>query len=509
MSMTAVSMSTQASQQFVSEQARVNDLRPLYLGDGLGVELEGTPSAARGRVTGLSSQGATVALRDASAAGQLVPGQPVTLRFLGEHRTGVRTEGTVVSVSRVRRSGSEVLEVTVRFGARQAPEASRLAVEAFHQPLASGASSLLRGEWLCFRVESFSPSGMDLLAPASGGVVVPGERLALRVMLPTAEPREVDVEVLQVETDAAGAHTRVHVELVRPEPRFLEAVSEFLLARAGVSLRQLREAGFPVGDIEKALSLSSVSSPSEMDELLRLRLAAYQSKGKRMYMQDPEEMRDGFDAFSRQLTCRINGVLVASARMTFNDGDLSRSEYVSYGVQLPERVLREGFVEVGRVVTHPDYRGSYIVFRLMQELARVALQSGVRYIIGSATDALGLYERVGFRKLGIQYDAHGMKDVEVIHLDMQRVFREVGVLDVLSWNLIALPIVEAVERAEGASEALALSPTRRMMLLGHRLSHPLLKRFWAWKQGRRPPGKTKRLELQGAGVSAATVLQPR
>jgi len=508
MSMTAVSMSTQASQQFVSEQARVNDLRPLYLGDGFGVELEGTRSAARGRVTGLSGQGATVALRDASAAGELLTGQPVTLRFLGEHRTGVRTAGTVVSASRVKRSGSEVLEVTVRFGARQAPEASRLAVAAFHQPLASGASSLL-GEWLSFRVESFSPGGMDLLAPASGGVVVPGERLALCVMLPTAEPRQVDVEVLQVETDAAGAHTRVHVGLVRPEPRFLEAVSEFLLARAGVSLRQLREAGFPVGDIEKALSFSSVSSPSEMDELLRLRLAAYQSKGKRLYMQDPEEMRDGFDAFSRQLTCRINGVLVASARMTFNDGDLSRSEYVSYGVQLPERVLREGFVEVGRVVTHPDYRGSYIIFRLMQELARVALQSGVRYIIGSATDALGLYERVGFRKLGIQYDAHGMKDVEVIHLDMQRVFREVGVLDVLSWNLIALPIVEAVERAEGASEVLALSPTRRMMLLGHRLSHPLLKRVWAWKQGRRPPGKQRSPGSQGEGVPTVTVLQHR
>lgn len=286
-----------------------------------------------------------------------------------------------------------------------APERA-LAAPGFHQPLASGTSALHPGEKLSFRIAAFSSQGLELLVPAHGWVPTPGERLTVRLFLPMARPQQVEVEVRHAHLDEASGLRRVLVRWTRAVPHVLEAVGGFLLAHAGVSLLTLREAGLPLGDVEQVLSFGEASTEQELEEILALRYAAYRSKGKRLHVSGPEEMRDRFDALSRQVTCRINGTLVASARVTFNEGDLSRSEYVSYGVKLPGWVLEGGFVEVGRVVTHPGY-------------------------------------------------------------------------------LIALPIIESLQQHQPRQKVLSLSPSRRILLLGHRLSHPLVKRAWAWRQARR------------------------
>lgn len=468
------------------------DMRPFYLDDGYNVTIECADTAVSARITGLANTYVTAAIIDIESASALLPGKPVTLCLHAGAKHAPRVAGVIDTRGAARRSGQIVVELGIRLemhpeeepastqDERPAPE---LSVRGFVEPLATSVSQLAGGEWLSFRVAGFSTAGMTLLMPVQSGVLVPGEELPVRVLLPTGQAHEVTVQVLDI-TRESGID-RVRARFVQKETRFLEGVSEFLLASSGYSLRDLREAGMPIGSIEKALSFSYATNERDMREVLELRLIAYQSKGKRMHVRTPEDMRDRFDSVSRQITCRIGGVLVASARVTFNDGDLNRSEYNSYGVKLPDWVIGERFVEAGRVVTHPDYRGAYIVFRLMQELARVSLQSGARYVIGSATDAVQLYERVGFRKIGLTYDAHGMKDAEVIFLDLHKVFRNLSGLDPMAWNLIALPIVDTVEERGGGRELLGHGPLKRALLLGHKLSHPLLKKASAWQQNKR------------------------
>ena len=75
------------------------------------------------------------------------------------------------------------------------------------------------------------------------------------------------------------------------------------------------------------------------------------------------------------------------------------------------RVLRDGGeARIGRVCTAPAHRGAGLAARLMQA-ALDTLEPGTPCVLDAQTQAMGLYERFGFRISGDPYLEDGIEHV--------------------------------------------------------------------------------------------------
>ncbi|MFD0387183.1 hypothetical protein ACFQ4K_04025 [Tistrella bauzanensis] len=113
---------------------------------------------------------------------------------------------------------------------------------------------------------------------------------------------------------------------------------------------------------------------------------------------------------------------IATARLVLNDGDRSRSELQAQ-VPVPDQFWEGGFVEISRLVVHPDFRGNRIRYDLFREVERLSLSLGARYMLFDAIPKLApLYEAVGGRRLPLT-KKHPDSDetVQVMYVDMRRI----------------------------------------------------------------------------------------
>jgi hypothetical protein len=92
---------------------------------------------------------------------------------------------------------------------------------------------------------------------------------------------------------------------------------------------------------------------------------------------------------------------VGYARAIFVDGDPVRSQYVSMGGhEVPQWLWDAGFLEAGAGAVHPDFQRGGLYVPLMQQLWRVTVQTGHRYMLGACPDELvAMYEDMGFHVL--------------------------------------------------------------------------------------------------------------
>src|SRR5690606_13571013 len=103
--------------------------------------------------------------------------------------------------------------------------------------------------------------------------------------------------------------------------------------------------------------------------------------------------------------------LVGAARIVFVGKDLERSEHHSLKIPIPSRLIDSGFVEISRMCTHPDYRGSDVLPVLLQNLGRIVYCSGYRFLLSNCNDNMWrFYKKFGWRKTGYQFEAFGTSD---------------------------------------------------------------------------------------------------
>ncbi len=134
-------------------------------------------------------------------------------------------------------------------------------------------------------------------------------------------------------------------------------------------------------------------------------------------------MTDEWDRHARHLICELNGKIIAAGRIVYNNGIRTRSEHVSYKVDVPEWLWKQGFVESSRVCTDPEYRGSELFVLMLQQIGRVIAQSGFRYLLMNCADSLvPIYKKtVGVRSLGHRFYTPFMKDkaLNLLYLDIR------------------------------------------------------------------------------------------
>jgi predicted GNAT family N-acyltransferase len=119
-------------------------------------------------------------------------------------------------------------------------------------------------------------------------------------------------------------------------------------------------------------------------------------------------MEDRFDERSLILIAKHGDRLIASMRLILNDAD-ETGEHEQF-IVLPESFPQKtDIIEITRVCTHPEYRGSDLLRGLFEYASKVAMSLDRKWIIGSSTPGLlPLYEKIGFRATGLFYLHHDL-----------------------------------------------------------------------------------------------------
>ncbi|HXH31460.1 MAG TPA: hypothetical protein VNJ01_11650 [Bacteriovoracaceae bacterium] len=180
--------------------------------------------------------------------------------------------------------------------------------------------------------------------------------------------------------------------------------AEFLVSLfEGPTVKDLIKEGFNVRGIKHAISISHVKTDAEYQEILKLRY--YVNKvveNLPLPAESPEQFADNFDTHSTIIMAKIGGRLVGTNRITFIKGDLSKSEYAPLGM-VSEAHQKKGFVESTKMVTLPEYRGSDVFIRLLNESGRVVLESGEKYVLGDTwKHLLPVYAKLGYESTGVK-----------------------------------------------------------------------------------------------------------
>jgi hypothetical protein len=317
-------------------------------------------------------------------------------------------------------------------------------------------------EWLHFKVHAIGPTTLRAITTSRARSLVPGLPLSVTVCIPAA-----GTFTLRARVESAGAGLRpgeleVLLALDAPSRRFAEAAAELLAgARDDVTLATLRDQGFAVRGIDRAITCGYVETEDDMRQVLELRLAAYHSKNKFAFAKTAADMRDEYDAHARQIVCRVGGRIVGAVRVLFVDGKRERSEEVALGAPLPDWLFAEPFGEVSRLCSHPEYRGSDVLVTLMRHLGRVGIQSGLTRLVASCDDQCALYLKLGFQKIGVTYDAYGRKGIDVIAAPVQNLVNGTAVQPFV-WGTIHGPIIDFVVR-RGQAKPGALGRARAAM----------------------------------------------
>lgn len=383
--------------------------RAVYLGEGLNLRVhwEGPTVEAEGIDVTPHGIGAAVTKSPSS----LPPvGSEVMVEYSGLVARGLRLKALVTHVTEGPAAGRRLPRLGLSFvddHARPGPTpvvsnrrvAARFRCPEFFPALASSQSPVFFREWIHFKVVDFGARGMTLATSARNKEIVRGMEMDFQVTLPLIGAFTVRGRVSSVKHGHGdGERYRIGVLWLEPTKELLGAVGEYvLLAHKDVTPASLREMGFRVDSMEKAVSFRYAQTKADFDAILQLRAHCRSQP-------EPDATRRAlvsrFDAHARHIVCRFGDRVVGSLRLIYAEGSPERSEYADVGHVMPDWLWEAGFCEGGTLSVHPDFQRADLYLALLRHGVRTVMQSGLRYVTGASDPHLApTYERVGFRPL--------------------------------------------------------------------------------------------------------------
>jgi predicted GNAT family N-acyltransferase len=260
-----------------------------------------------------------------------------------------------------------------------------------------------------FDVVDVSKGGMQLATSTRNKSLIPGMVLESVISFPAIGRLTIRFKIVNIRIRSKNGENSLALgtQIIHSTGNGPETFGQYLLQFGiPVSVRDLRKEGFRVRSTQSAVDFSFVRARSEYNEVLDLRKLAYSEAGKFDESEPSAKMGDVFDAKSKILIARHRGKVVGSLRITFHAPE-EKNEYQQY-VELPKTFPgNDEMVVLSRICTHPEYRGSDLLYGLMKQCLLTVLQSKKRYLLGGASDALiPLYVKLGFRRQHIFF-RHG------------------------------------------------------------------------------------------------------
>ena len=369
--------------------------REFYRGDRVQAVLEYGGRRWSGRLWAIEPTRATVLLEGEVPS----EAQAVVLSISRADLQAEQIASTVRSVSPAP-GGASLVELRfddTREDGALAPDQNVTPILMDRQPTAWGRSPFCFGRFIGLRITGIGPHAITARVTDRSSDVFVGLSLPLKVSLAHLGEFEVEARI-----DAAyrtGDDVGLHLRICAPSYDYRRAVGEYLALAADrpVSLASLREAGHVVRGLDSAIEMECVSTSDTagMQEILELRHRVAIDDGRIDESTKPADLLDRYDRYSRQLVFRLHGRVVAATRITFLDGDTSRSE-ISEHADVPKFLLKGNTAETGRTAVDPDYRGGDIYVNLLRHTTRVAIEEGLQYLVADCRPfLLPVYRRIG------------------------------------------------------------------------------------------------------------------
>jgi GNAT superfamily N-acetyltransferase len=262
----------------------------------------------------------------------------------------------------------------------------------------------------------------EVTGPAA--LLVPGTLMTLTVVRPWAAPFRLCSRIIGVES--GGEAVRVLLRMADPTAIDRAAVLAACTA-PGFGIQALWTHGLKPRGLMRHLRVVPAAGAADMVTARALRRDANQFYGRRPEARDPADWADRLDGSSLLFLAYLGDKPIATARLVVNGGDRSLSELQAQ-VPVPEQFWEGGFVEVSRLVVHPDFRGNRIRYDLFREVERLSLSMGVRFMLFDAIPRLvPMYQAVGGKPLPLT-KKHPDSDetVRVMYVDMRSILGRVN-----------------------------------------------------------------------------------
>lgn len=219
-----------------------------------------------------------------------------------------------------------------------------------------------------------------------------------------------------------------------------ERVAQTLIFDFQLSIDAVRKLALPVPKISDGLRIRIVKSHDEYEAVLRLRLKAYQLAGKVAEGKTHWDMVAPLDHISRILIAYHGDKVVSSIAISFPDSndlvlDTERAFEGGYPKKIPPKI---DCVEIARLCTDPEYRGSDLLLRMFEHTYKTLQCGGRKFILTSTDHKLWpLYKKLGFKKTGMTYPHPYLSGLihYVILVPVERAQNASGI-DPLRWNYL-------------------------------------------------------------------------
>lgn len=305
-------------------------------------------------------------------------------------------------------------------------------------PTGIAANPARFNDYIYFSVIDISNDGLQLSTSMRNKFLIPGMVLDANISFPLVGEIKCAVKIVNTRISSKNGKDVLSVgaKFVDIPNTSLQAIGQYLLQFGpGLTAKDLRNAGWEIQSVDKAINYSYVKSADDYREVLKLRHKTYSEVGKANPDDNAECMSDMFDTQSRILIAKHNGKTVGSLRITFHTSE-EKTEYDQF-VTFPDNFVRKDEMVVSsRVCTDKNYRGSDLVHGLIRQLLIVTLQSKRRYILGGCSESLlPLYKKLGFKPTGLLFEHQQLKGVkeQVVIADVFNILSGADV-DALIWN---------------------------------------------------------------------------
>ena len=247
---------------------------------------------------------------------------------------------------------------------------------------------------------------MRLLTSLRNKFLVKGMKLDCVASFPFISqlPLKMTIENVRLATDNGKDLLSIGVSLNDLSRQERQIIGQYLIQFGeGVSVEDLRREDMAPRSVASSLEFSFVRTAADYQQVLDLRLVAYQAARKVPDHFVAANMADLYDTRSRIVIGKHQGRVIATAGLVFNEHHdrMEIEENLAWPAALPRR---EEMVEVIRNCTHPSFRGGDVLMAMFQFIAITVMQSKRRYVvIGCTPDLIGLYSRIGMVRQELEY----------------------------------------------------------------------------------------------------------
>jgi len=317
-------------------------------------------------------------------------------------------------------------------------------VPEFMRPIVSFENPIFEYCMIHGRIVDISADSIRCETSSRNNSILPGMTFRFNTTFPIVGNIQFEGKVLYYLPNISD-ETKITfcIQIQSKQSDFQKLASELLImVNPNVNTTVLTENGFAIGSILGGISLGYAFDDEDIHQIASLRLKAWREKGPNSAIQNPQEMMDEFDKYSRHMVARVNGRIVASARLVFNNGNANRCEHKKYEASIPAWLWQEGFVETSRLVTDPDFRGGDVFLLMTQMIGKTVIQAGYRYMVSSCERSLEkIYISSGCKKIGSFYTADSKEPWSLMVMDVVGTSKGIG-MNPIFWNLVQRNMVE-------------------------------------------------------------------